>query len=126
METHLITIGNYPSHPIEEVVKGNERDVYNFLTKEYFNKIDYPTLAEIKADGVEIKSYDHREFNIINGDILKFKRGRKIIGYIKQSIKGFKFCTGKPSDAMCLSWDYSTFNEAIKTASEYTTNYNSI
>ena len=126
MQIHVLEIDNSPSHPIEEQIKGTLKDVYNFLTKNYFNKTDFETLEDIKNEGVNIKSYDHREFDILNGKALKFKHNRIIIGYIIISYKGFKFKTGKPSDAQCLSWDFETFNEALNHATEYINNYKNI
>ncbi len=55
--------------------------------------------------------------------IITFKSNRKIIAYIRENAKGFVLCTGKPSDMTCLSWQYSTLQEAKITAVEYTENY---
>ena len=52
-----------------------------------------------------------------------YKNKNKIICYITKNNNVFKVCTGKPSDASCLSWQYSTEFEAIATATEYFTNY---
>lgn len=52
-----------------------------------------------------------------------YKLKNKIIGYIRASGNGFRFCTGKPSDAFCLSWYYTNFTDAEATAAEYVQNY---
>lgn len=52
-----------------------------------------------------------------------YKKERKIICYIKQNANGFIVCTGKPSDASCLSWQYNNIQEAQKTAKEYFNNF---
>jgi hypothetical protein len=56
--------------------------------------------------------------------IYRFKRA--IICYIKQVNNGYKVCTGKPSDAFCISWYYDSLEEAERTAQEYFDNYTSI
>lgn len=82
------------------------------------------SFKEIFEDGeIHLKTYSENEFKILNGEIQKFKKGRKEIGYIKQSYKGFKFCTGKPSDVSCLSWNYKNYNDALFTANEFVNNY---
>lgn len=48
-----------------------------------------------------------------------YKKGRRIICYIKQSGGEFIVCTGKPSDACCISWHYDNIESAEFTAKEY-------
>lgn len=55
--------------------------------------------------------------------IKTYKLKNKIIGYIRTSGDGFRFCTGKPSAAACLSWYYANITDAEATAAEYITNY---
>ena len=52
-----------------------------------------------------------------------YKNKNKIICYITENNGIYKVCTGKPSDASCLSWQYKTEFEAIATATEFFTNY---
>lgn len=51
-----------------------------------------------------------------------FKHNKKIVCYIKQHKNTFYVCTGKPSDATCISWTYSNIEEAKQTAENYFTN----
>lgn len=56
--------------------------------------------------------------------IRTYKHKNKIICYITENQNGtFNVCTGKPSDASCLSWQYKTIYEAMATATEYMANY---
>lgn len=48
-----------------------------------------------------------------------FKQGRRIVCYIRTNGDKFEACTGKPSDACCLAWQYDTIEEAEITAKEY-------
>lgn len=48
-----------------------------------------------------------------------YKKNRRIICYIQANKKGWEVCTGKPSDASCLSWQYDNLKDAEKTANEY-------
>ena len=52
-----------------------------------------------------------------------YKLKKRIICYIRQGKDKFFVCTGKPSDASCLSWQYSTLTDAEKTAKEFFRNY---
>jgi hypothetical protein len=53
---------------------------------------------------------------------LLYKKDKKIICYIKQNSNGFIVCTGKPSDATCVSWQYDNLKDAEFTANEYFNN----
>ena len=48
-----------------------------------------------------------------------YKKGRRIICYIKQSGDKFIVCTGKPSDDCCITWSYDNIEAAEFTAKEY-------
>lgn len=44
----------------------------------------------------------------------------KILCYIRQLSDGkYKTCTGKPSDASCISWTYDNIDAARATAHDY-------
>lgn len=58
--------------------------------------------------------------------IKAYRHNRRIVCYIKQSGAIYKVCTGKPSDAFCISWNYTTKEEAERTAEEYFNNYTQI
>ena len=58
--------------------------------------------------------------------IKTLKHNKKIICYITEHNNNFKVCTGKPSDASCLSWSYDNITDADATAVEYCNNYTSI
>lgn len=59
--------------------------------------------------------------------IKTYKAGHKILCYIKQSGENkFVVCTGKPSDAFCISWVYDNFRDAERTAEEYFLNSQNI
>ena len=55
--------------------------------------------------------------------IKAYRYNRRIICYIRQVGTGYKVCTGKPSDACCISWKYASFEEAKRTAEEFYNNY---
>lgn len=57
-----------------------------------------------------------------------YKKGRRVVCYIAISDKAARVCTGKPSDAVCLSWRYSLneLDKARATAREYFENYTRI
>lgn len=57
-----------------------------------------------------------------NGVIKTYKNGRRIICYITHYNGIFSACTGKPSDASCISWRYDNLSEAEFTANEYFNN----
>ena len=60
--------------------------------------------------------------NRIRRDILKY--GKKTICYIDEYDNGtFKVKTGKPSDAVCISWTYESRENAVATAVESFNNY---
>ena len=52
-------------------------------------------------------------------DVELFKKGKKVICYIKHYEDKHIVCTGKPSDATCIGWTYSNKEEAANTAKEY-------
>lgn len=54
-----------------------------------------------------------------NGVIKVYKFKRRIICYIRHYNGVFSTCTGKPSDAGCISWTYNNMEEAEYTAKEY-------
>ena len=54
-----------------------------------------------------------------NGVIKTYKQCRRIICYITHYDGVFSACTGKPSDACCISWIYDNFEDAEFTANEY-------
>lgn len=55
--------------------------------------------------------------------IKTFRRGRKIVGYISANRNGtYNFCTGKPSDAGCISWNHPTIEQAESNAADYFSN----
>lgn len=55
--------------------------------------------------------------------ITLFKKGQKIICYIKHFANKYVVCTGKPSDPTCISWEYEDYEDAAKTAKQYFNNY---
>ena len=60
--------------------------------------------------------------NRIRRDILKY--GKKTICYIDEYDNGtFKVKTGKPSDAVCISWTYESRENAVASAVESFNNY---
>ncbi|MFR3694912.1 MAG: hypothetical protein ACLTW0_01860 [Alistipes ihumii] len=60
--------------------------------------------------------------NRIRRDLLKY--GKKTICYIDEYDNGtFKVKTGKPSDAVCISWTYESRKNAVATAIEFFNNY---
>jgi hypothetical protein len=54
-----------------------------------------------------------------------YKHKNRIICYIRKNLsKGtFSACTGKPSDTICISWNYPTIEEAQFTAQEFYNNF---
>ena len=57
-------------------------------------------------------------------EIIKlFKKNRKIICYVFKDSKGFHTFTGKPSDSVCVGWDYENLRDAMKQAKEYFNSY---
>ena len=54
-----------------------------------------------------------------------FKAGRKVVAYIKVYSDKIQVFTGKPSDAVCISWTYkiNEMDQAVATASEFARNY---
>ena len=54
-----------------------------------------------------------------NGIVKTYKKGRVIICYITYYNGVFSACTGKPSDACCISWKYNNLEDAEFTAKEY-------
>ena len=56
----------------------------------------------------------------------EYKNKKKIVCYIltyeRDNKKIFKVCTGKPSDASCISWTYDNLENAQRTAQEYLDN----
>lgn len=60
--------------------------------------------------------------NRIRRDLLKY--GKKTICYIDEYDNGtLKVKTGKPSDAVCISWVYERRIDALATAVEYFYNH---
>lgn len=57
-----------------------------------------------------------------NGIIKTYKKGRRIICYITHYNGVFSTCTGKPSDACCISWKYDNLEDAEFAANEYLNN----
>ena len=57
-----------------------------------------------------------------------YKHNRRVICYIKVTDTKIWVCTGKPSDASCLSWIYKLdeMDKAEATAKEFVKNYTSI
>ena len=51
--------------------------------------------------------------------ITTYKHDKKTICHIKHYENKHIVCTGKPSDASCISWTYTDKSEAEKTAKEY-------
>ena len=79
---------------------------------------------------MEYASYSEREEKAMENkellEIEKGKIGRRIVCYIVKETGQYRVCTGKPSDATCLSWTYDELNEARRTFTELLKNYKEV
>ena len=55
--------------------------------------------------------------------IFPLKKGKQIICYISYESTQIRVCTGKPSDATCLSWSYPNTEEGLTQAEETAKEY---
>ncbi|MBB3125248.1 hypothetical protein FHS04_002792 [Mesoflavibacter sabulilitoris] len=86
--------------------------------------IEFLSLVKLpKTNSYEYDWFIKVKHQNIKSVIQTFKHKNKVIVYIKTEKRGFKVCTGKPSDRTCISWDYDNYNAAMLTAIEYFTNF---
>mgnify|MGYP003145069603 CR=1 FL=1 len=106
---------------LEELVFETKKEAVDHYNNTFVEKVE--NYKELKNEGIYIESMLKDELDVRNGKKKYFRRGRKIICYIQESLKGFNVYTGKPSDPSCISWNYNTYWEAEETAQMYFNNY---
>ena len=104
---------------LETYIFNSEKEIIKFFKNTFIG--DFETMQDIENEFDSIVYRTDQEFEILKGNKQIFKIDKKIKGY-KKTYKGFSFCTGKPSDKDCISWNYKNYKDSLITAKEYINN----